>query len=474
MYSKSQFSTIRTKRRRPGAAVVLIGAALLAALVLLFSPRVTAAAPQRASLQVPALVPVSLTFSQPMDTVSVESRLQIEPWTEGEFVWSGSTIQFQPFEPWPAGTEVTVTLRPGSRSRGFLPLLRRYSFSFTIGSPRVAYLWPDGSPADIYAVTLDSGQVTRITETDHGVLDFSISSTRSSLVYTEMRADGGTDLVLLNLASGEVDTLYSCENTFRCSRGILSIDGSMVAFERTAAVRQEEQDTREVWVYDLETQQAARISPPGHEASTSSWSVSGELAYHDQTLEAAVVVDPRMGMDADPLHLIPATVDTGIEWLPDGSGLLMPQVFFDEGQYEIVGVEDVPLFHSHIMFYDLDSDVVIDLSGDRDGLVEDSNPEYDPSGQWIAYTRKYLEPERWTLGRQIWVMAADASEKRTVVNEPDFQHASLVWSPDSTKLVYTRFNQSDLIEDVEIWMVDLDTGAAEQLVEGGYAPQWIP
>ncbi len=477
MISPGRQSMFHRRKRLSPITLILIGAVGLFFLIALFSPRVLTAAPPGEAVQVPALVPVSLTFSQSMDAVSVESRLSIQPMTEGKYSWIGNTIQFQPFEPWPAGTEVTVTLQPGARSRGFLPLLSTYSFSFSIGSPRIAYLWPDDGPADIYAVTLDGSEVTRITETEGSVIDFSISASRANLVYAELRSEGGTTLSLINLADGNEQELYNCEVPEQCSRAVLSPGGSLLAFEKTTpAAREagEERGSREVWVLDLETTEAFRVSPQDHEASNPAWSLQNDLAYYNHTLQAAAVVDPRLGADEALLRLIPATVDSSLEWKPDGSALLFPQLFFEEGRYVLVGVENIPVFHSHITYHDIRGDLTIDLSGDRDGLVEDSNPVYDPSGQWIAFTRKYLEPERWTLGRQIWVMAADASERRILINDPDYQHASLVWSPDSTRIVYTRFNQSDLFDPVEIWMVDLDSGNNELLVRGGYAPQWIP
>jgi Tol biopolymer transport system component len=341
-----------------------------------------------------------------------------------------------------------------------------------VGSPRIAYLWPDGSDADIYARALETDEIIRLTDTEYGVSDFSISPGKSYLVYSAIQEDGGSSLVLYNLATGLEELLYSCEGPAFCSRPVLAPEGDTLAFQRE--IQGDQEDNRTIWIFSMESGEAIQIGPPQHDLSNPTWSITGELAYYDQTLEAITVVDPYLDQGSSPLQLIPATVDSTPEWLPDGSGLLFPQVLFEEDRYELVGVDRIPVFHSHIMYHDLGSDVELDLSGDRDGLVEDSAPVYDPSGQWIAFTRRYLDPERWTLGRQIWVMAADASEKTILVNEPDYNHASLIWSSDSSWLVYTRFNQSDLSEQVEIWMVSLETGETELLVAGGYAPQWIP
>jgi len=468
---------IRRRRRLPSLVKLATAAVILAALAAVFSPRITAATPLKAGIQVPALVPVSLTFSQPMDAVSVESRLTLDPYTEGTFRWEGRTMVFQPASPWAPGTEVTVILQAGARSRSFLPLLRRYTFSFTVGSPRIAYLWPDDGPADIYARTLDSSDTTRLTESPLGILDFQISPSRSSLTYAALRDDGGSDLMLYDLTTGSETLLYSCEGPGICTRPMLSPDGLSMVFEvnhRRTERSTETGTSQEILVFSLETRTVEPVGTARHALSSPSWSINGELALYDQTLQTVSIVDPRLGSDASALRLIPATVDTRAEWLPDGSGLLLPQVNFTDTTNDLVGVENIPQFNSHIVYYDLESGIVIDLSGDREGLVEDSTPVYSPSGQTIAFTRRFLEPERWTLGRQIWVMTADAAEKHVLVDEPDFNHASLVWSPDSSRLVYTRFNQADLSDPVEIWIVDLDNAETRLLVAGGYGPPWIP
>lgn len=108
------------------------------------------------------------------------------------------------------------------------------------------------------------------------------------------------------------------------------------------------------------------------------------------------------------------------------------------------------------------------------GLVEDASPVYSPDGQWIAFTRKYLEQDRWTLGRQLWAMRADGSGAHPLTDEPDFNHSALAWSPDSGGLVYMRFDETNPTQASEIWLVGSDGEGARRLVVGGYLPRWIP
>ncbi len=78
------------------------------------------------------------------------------------------------------------------------------------------------------------------------------------------------------------------------------------------------------------------------------------------------------------------------------------------------------------------------------------------------------------MGRQLWLMRADGTEAQALTDSPDHNHGEIRWRSDGSALVYLRFNLRTRDEEREIWWYDLETGEAHLLVEGGYAPQWIP
>jgi hypothetical protein len=41
-------------------------------------------------------------------------------------------------------------------------------------------------------------------------------------------------------------------------------------------------------------------------------------------------------------------------------------------------------------------------------------------------------------------------------------------------IVYVRFDVTDPASTTEIWMIGTDGAAAQQLVSGGYLPEWLP
>jgi Tol biopolymer transport system component len=85
-----------------------------------------------------------------------------------------------------------------------------------------------------------------------------------------------------------------------------------------------------------------------------------------------------------------------------------------------------------------------------------------------------MDSEHWTLGRQLWVMRADGSEAHPLTDEPDYNHSALGWSPDSSTLVYMRFNQSDIAQPAEIWVIGADGEGAHSVATGGFSPRWMP
>jgi Tol biopolymer transport system component len=106
--------------------------------------------------------------------------------------------------------------------------------------------------------------------------------------------------------------------------------------------------------------------------------------------------------------------------------------------------------------------------------TENTDPAYDPDGRLVAFARRYLDPARWTPGRQLWTMAANGGELRQLTEEPLFTHTDFTWRPDGGQIAYTRFNQMTLTDPPEIWVIEPDGSSPLRLVIGGYDPQWIP
>lgn len=469
------------KRRTPpafiGALSVFVGLLIAAIFV---APRVVKVVPQPESSDVPSTASISISFNHAMDQPSVETRLSISPSLPGNMIWDANTLIFDPLEQWPRGSEITVRLGAGARSTRFLPMMRSRTWTFSIGVPRVAYLWSPEETADVYTHPIDGIGSDRQTQTVHGVLDYALSDDREMLVYAEAREDGGSDLRAIELVSGEDRLLYACPEKTRCTAPALSPDGDWLAFERCASSL----GAGGKWISGSDQVRVIALNEAGiefpvglndHVTSNPVWSPGGRLTYYDETLHTITLVDMSTYPEMEPITYIPSDMGFNGSWSPDGAYLIYAEIVFPTR--EALSEEEVdlqPTFYSHLYRVEVTTGMTVDLSGEPVRLVEDASPAYSPDGERIAFTRKYLQAELWSLGRQLWVMQSDGTEHRQITDDPKYNHSSLVWDLDSSALLYMRKNQADLSEPAEIWMVDLSRDEFKRIVVGGYLPQWIP
>jgi hypothetical protein len=86
------------------AALVLMGIAATAIFLSRAGVRVVELSPENGGGQVPITSPIRVTFSQDMDTASVEERFSVEPQVPGDVTWAGRTLAFKPHSALAPGT----------------------------------------------------------------------------------------------------------------------------------------------------------------------------------------------------------------------------------------------------------------------------------------------------------------------------------------------------------------------------------
>jgi Tol biopolymer transport system component len=455
----------------PGLAAGLLIAAALSA------PRLISFLPADSTSRVSGTALLHLTFNQPMDRDSVVSHLVMEPRPPGTFSWEGRVLTFRPGEPWPSGGRVDVRLRAGALSARGLPLLTDVAWSFEVGEPRILYLWPAGGSAELYARTLDSAEPAALTETA-GVLDYSLSADGSAVVYSARLEGGGSELRWQDLSAEDDRLLYTCAAPATCRGVDLSPDGAWLAFEQHEDRSGEEPaESAPIQVLLLSltgNREPFVLGPPDHGTSRPTWSSTGRLAYYDHDLQAYGFVD-RPTSPEPPVDLyVPNALGDGGVWSPDGESFVVPEMVF-VAEPSVPQAEDAPpLFYSHLIRVDVGSGAVLDLSGEEGFLVEDTAPAFSPDGLWLAFSRKFLDRSRWTLGRQIWRMRTDGLAPDPLTNEPGMNHSAMAWSPDGRVMIFMRFDQTDMTRPPEIWWLAVDGSGQGALAAEGYAPGWIP
>ena len=443
-----------------GGILLLLIATILGVIAWRQTPRLVEISPTDGAVDVPPAASLRLTFSQPMDTGSVAERLVIEPNRPGEVNWQGNTLIFSPSQPWSSGEVVRVTLKVGARAQSWLSFaLAEHSWSFTTAQTLLAYLWPANSLSDLYALDPLTGDIRRLT-TDANILDYAFSPDGLLAYYSANNAQGGADLYALDrLSLEEPGRLLACGQT-ACRFPAVAPDGQKLAYETVP--HSASSQLVQVWLYDLASGETQLLSDSTHAISQPHWSPTGKLACYDQTSLAYIIYDLQAGTS---LHL-PNQTGQGGAWSPDGRYFVTSEITLTRLNTTLeVGV-------SRLLRYDAETGAAVDLTRLDD--VEDVNPVFSPDGGLIAFGRKYLDPGRWTLGRPLWLMAADGSTARQVMEDTLRVDYDFTWSLDGKQIAFVRFDIAAPTNPPELWLVNADGSEPLELVVGGYAPVWVP
>jgi len=452
----------RLKLRLAIAGGILL---LLAAVVLIFiawsqRPRLLETSPVDRALDVPPTASLRLVFSRPMDAESVSQRLSVEPERPGTLEWQGNTLILTPSQPWPSGETVTVTFRRGARAQSWLSFgLAEQSWSFTTAQTLLAYLWPASGASDLYALDPLTGDIRRLT-TGANVLDYSFSLDGGVVYYSASNAQGGANLYTLDRLSGvEPGRVLVCGLT-ACRSPVVSPDGSILAYESVPQVTSSQ--VVQVLLLDLASATAEALGDLSHENSQPRWSATGKLAYYDQTALAYVIYDPQTGSTLR----LPNQTGQGGSWSPDGRYFVAAEISF----IPLNALNETGI--SRLLRYDAQTGAAVNLSFSTD--VEDVTPVFSPDGELIAFGRKYVDTQRWTLGRPLWVMASDGTAVRQLMTDDLRVDYDFAWSLDGKQIAFVRFDVSAPTNPPELWLVNADGSNPLELVVGGYAPAWVP
>lgn len=242
----------------------------------------------------------------------------------------------------------------------------------------------------------------------------------------------------------------------------------------------------EIWLLELTGDGTSeRISPEGHEAWGPLWSPTGRLSYYNFTAQEYIVLD----LVNEGITAWANQSGQSATWVPGGSAMVAPDGFDVETdilrgpsgensnqEVDPSELEPVVVVNSQLMVYPLGGTAVSNLSNEE--MAEDFSPAFSPDGTLLAFTRRYLDEDRWTPGRQIWLMVSPGGASAPLrvdqlTNIPEYLYTGLDWHPDGRMLAAVRFNVTLLTEPAEIWTVNL-SGEAVRLVIGGFQPTWIP
>lgn len=449
-----------------------------AVIVLMLALGVTVAMGDRAGIGIIEKMPqtqahttttLRITFDEPMDTASVEAALSIDPPITGKFTWNGPQITFKPEIAWKANTDYTVTIRAGAHSTQSRRLIDDLRWTFHVAPSRVLYLAPavtDRTAALTNLWMVDPAvpfKPTQLTHAQHGIdVYFEASPDGTQIAFAQKADDGTTDLYLLTVDSGEVQRLTHCIAA-TCTAPAWSPDSSRIAYQRIEMNSNNtptNQDAPRTWLLNLKDLSTQPLFPTSQVlGGLPRWSPDGkQLVMYDRNRGAVAIYN----LDSQDRQEIPTQDgDTGVyAFDPTSTKLVFPQLIaMSQG------------FATEMALADLTKGVISPLST-PDTLVEDDLIAWNPVSKMLTITRRYLDSPD-TANAQVYIIDPATTRAQPLIVDANYFHSAINWDATGTQLVIQRLPTTGQ-SPPGIWVYDALTKKLSQVAQNGYLPQWLP
>lgn len=432
---------------------------------------------------------IVMQFSEAMQRESIPDRLRVleipleraADFSEsdvittipGSLTWNGSIMSFRPAAPLKPGATYGVSLAAGAVSESGRQTLAEISYSFTVRSPRVAYLYPaDSTPYNIWIVDpADPAAARPLTASPSGVFDYAVSPDGSQIAFSERNTTTGTmDIKVLDLDSGGIEQVTNCQDA-ECKTPVWRPDGQAIAYERVDYNSDLEQVGRagptRIWLIDLNTKPATTrpmFSDSQILGYGLQWSADGQrVTLFDLNSQGILMHDFR----DDSTVIIPSKYGNPGELSPDGSRVVYPEVILDENETR-----------SFLQLVDLTSKTVTPLSS-PDDPVDDDFARWSPDGSYLVIARRYLD-DRFTRSKQLIKINPLDGAVEDLVQDPRYGNGFFSFDPAGSALVIQRFPDTVELDDPnnrglpEIWVLNLQTKALLKVADNALIGRWVP
>ncbi len=359
-----------------------------------------------------------------------------------------------------SGDDAALDFTLGSQQQPLDDAAAEPAAAFDINTARVIYLDTDAENRyQLYVRPATGGDVRALTASEFGVWDYKLAPDRSSIAYTTPREFGGSDIWLLDLPAGDPRLALSCEEA-TCSRVAWSPDGTQLVYEKLEMTSpQSSLGVTTLWWLDIASGKTGPVFRDSQLPSYNpAWSPDGLwLSYIAPGSSSVQIYNLADGRNFS----IASQTGNAAVWSPDGSALLVTEIWEADGQY-----------FAHLMRYDMARGTLTDLTAvPRAG---DTWATWSPDGTRIAVVRRIYDGPNAAMGDQIWLMAVDGSNAHRLTDTPNVIHGMPVWSPDGRYLIYQRYPLAGSSARPGVWMLDTLTGELAQIAPSGNWPVWLP
>ncbi len=342
-------------------------------------------------------------------------------------------------------------------------------------SGHLLYLAPANEFADLYAYDFISQQPLRLTQGAQ-ISAFHISANGEIIYYAARNEAGGADIWQLQLNDRSKSLLIDCGNA-TCDTPQANFNGHYLAYQR----QDSSSPLPQIWLHDFESTIESQISLEGQGAIQPQWALDGRLSYYNETVDTYEIFLPGSEIRVR----TPNALGDPLSWRPDGASFVASEAFpatsgilrGSSGEASLQTPD--PDFQSSVEFtittlilYSGSSRQ--DLFEQGDELIEDAAPIFSPDGRWLAFTRKYLDEERWSPGRQLWLLHIEDGELIQLSNEASYQYSNPAWNDDSSQIAFVRSNRTDFNQPTELWAMQRDGSSSLLIAVDAFAPYWLP
>ncbi len=335
--------------------------------------------------------------------------------------------------------------------------------------PPILYLGPDEFGNSQVTVANIGGEPQRITEAEAGVYDFAVAPNGKTVSYSTTAVDGSNEIWVSDVNGRNPEKILRCVQA-ECSRPVWANDSRRIAFEKRPIGADGRTQSSYLWWLDSETGETLPLFEGQQERGSGiSFAPDGRwLSYVSPEDEGVFITN----LDEGSTSFAAGEIGVPAAWDPSSQRIIVPNlnlliIHGEDGEDHIEHGHEYESA-THLYSMDVTGENTLNISGDLN--VEDSVPAWSPDGEWIAFGRRYPGT---SAGRQLWLMRADGSEQRVLVDDASISYGPPAWSPDGQHLMFQQFRMDNDDGYPNIGLLDLETGQVVELAGEGMQPVWL-